>query len=355
MRGGWHKQPGVPTTKGRALAKHFHSPRLPRLVSPTQRGLGTPSSTGAGCRPAHVLPPKELGRPGPPRTPSRAPCHHRSITFQAWGPSASPRPELRAQRARPGGGGGGTGTLQVHVPGPLPASRAPSACSTRHSSVLQTPSAPLPPGPGGPVVHSRGRSGDASLNSKPSRVRSSPSPARASHLRLGLLGAEPLPPARPAVRSAATALSDSGASSEPGRPRQGAQAAPRPQPAATAGLAGAQRASARRSEPGQNYPLYSRNSGNCSLNPRTNRLFNPQDPGSCSSLRERLFSRVLSLGNYRSPDNKFKYELNQQPDAIYKVEVSDTLTCFTQCTMTGYLNTKAPFLFCITPILPASP
>lgn len=131
-------------------------------------------------------------------------------------------------------------------------------------------------------------------------------------------------------------------------------------PSAATGLAGGRRAPALLASPARQSVSVrrlagtppspgSRSSGNCSLNPRTNH-FNPRNPGNCSLHRERLFYLVLTLSNYRSPDNKFKCKLNQQPYAlICKIRVSNTLTCFKKFTGVAYLNTKSPFPFCTTP------
>lgn len=246
----------------------------------------------------------------------------------------------------------GTGTPRVHL------------CSTAVRSHVTPPLCKfpwLPPTRRGQGAHSS--------TSNPAGSVPSPAPARASHpaarAPLSEIRPNPLPPPPPSPsRSPGPAPSLAGPGSER-RVRRAfllrrsrrqppglrVPAVRRPgRPVQRNSLCTCTGSRVQRARGGQNHPLVSRNSGNCSLLPGKDRPLNPRYLGSCSLLTERRWS-MLDLYNYGSPDKKFKCKLNQQSDVIYEIKVIHTFTCFQKYNTKGNLNTKTLF-FCRHPMTP---
>lgn len=130
--------------------------------------------------------------------------------------------------ATPGPAAPGTRGLTPSRPRP-PSS--PTACSTRHSSVLQTTrGSPLAPGPRAPVDYSWRRSEANSSTRNPPGGRTLESCERAPHLQPSSAELKSSPPTRPGepstepawVKSSTATAAAPTALFEPGRPTQGA-------------------------------------------------------------------------------------------------------------------------------------
>lgn len=198
---------------------------------------------------------KQLWRPGPPpRTspgslPPAPPAHHR-LPSKEHGTRCQCVPALRASTSTPGVAARARARhLDSRGPPPLTPARFPRLIQVESQVTPPFCKLPFTPGPGSPVVHSRGRSGGLSLNSKPSRVAEpSQPPARASHPQPGLRGAE----ATSADESRSALCGDSFGRSVPAPSRGGPgreSRLHRAVPSAAAGFADARRAPARLASP----------------------------------------------------------------------------------------------------------
>lgn len=270
------------------------------------------------------------GGQGPGHAPCLAPSQPRlgsAVISQAKSVGsrgqASACPGLRASTSSRGG------AAQAHAPGPAGStSLTPARLPLRIQMASHaTPRFCVTLGPGAPAVCSRGSSGGLSLNFKPSRV-AEPAPAPSAHispaaqsprgrshlrrrvqecpLRRQLWPKLPLsPPLRRLLRAgeARAGRADCAEPSHLPPPGPRVPVVRLPCWRARRGnrcLCAVRRLAGTAAEPwARTTRLGSQNSGNCSSNPRTNHLFKPLDPGSCSLHPERLFHLVLRLYNTR--------------------------------------------------------